>query len=200
MHAPADLDSEPDGFELLARGAFQRRNFAVARTAAQAYLGALDAQRVRAAAASTSVPGRFEVRADPAGRRELVLDGAHNPAGMAALVESLPAQLAGRPLVAVVSVLDDKDAAAMLEDLLALCSGVVFTASANPRALPAARLAQLAGELPDGVHARIEDDPRRALAAARELAGDDGVVLATGSIYLVADLVRPASAGPRSML
>jgi dihydrofolate synthase/folylpolyglutamate synthase len=156
---------------------------------------------VRAAAASTSVPGRFEVLADPAGGRgELVLDGAHNPAGIAALTESLPGFLAGRPLVAVVSVLDDKDAAAMLEGLLALCSGVVFTTSANPRALPAATLATLAGELPAGVAARREDDPRRALQIAREIAGDDGVVLATGSIYLVADLVRPAGAQRGSIL
>ncbi len=186
--------------ELLARGAFQQRNFAVACAAAQAYLGSLDADSVRAAAASTSVPGRFEVLADPSGRGELVLDGAHNPAGMAALIESLPAHLAGRPLVALVSVLDDKDAAAMLDGLLALCAGVVFTASANPRALAAARLAEVAGSLPEGVRARVEDDPRRALAVARELAGEEGVVLATGSIYLVADLVRPANAGPGSML
>jgi dihydrofolate synthase/folylpolyglutamate synthase len=49
------------------------------------------------------------------------------------------------------------------------------------------------------VHA-VEDDPRRALAAGRELAGPGGVVLATGSIYLVADLKRPAGAGPASTL
>jgi dihydrofolate synthase/folylpolyglutamate synthase len=199
VRAPAH--SQAAGFELLARGDFQRRNFAVACAAAQVYLGgSLEPQRVREAGTSTSVPGRFEVIRDASGGGELVLDGAHNPAGMAALTESLPAHLAGRPLVAVVSVLDDKDAAAMLEGLLALCSGVVFTASANPRALPPARLAELAGRLPEGVQAHIEDDPRRALAAARKLAGDDGVVLATGSIYLVADLVRPAGAGPGSML
>jgi dihydrofolate synthase/folylpolyglutamate synthase len=155
---------------------------------------------VRAAAASTSVPGRFDVVADPGGHGELVLDGAHNPAGVAALTASLPRFLAGRSLVAVVSVLDDKDAAPMLASLLELCAGVVFTASANPRALPAATLAALAGELPAGVRARVEDDPRRALARARELAGADGVVFATGSIYLVADLMRPAGAGRGSTL
>ncbi|HEV7807532.1 MAG TPA: cyanophycin synthetase [Solirubrobacteraceae bacterium] len=198
VRAPARPDDA--GLQLLARGDFQRSNFAVACSAAQAYLGSLEQARVRAAAASTSVPGRLEVVADPAGHGELVLDGAHNAAGIAALTASLPGLLAGRPLVAVVSVLEDKDAAAMLEKLLALSAGVVFTASANPRAVPAATLAALAGELPEGVAARVEEDPRRALALARELAGDDGVVLATGSIYLVADLVRPAGAGPGSML
>ncbi len=185
--------------ELLARGAFQRRNFAVACTAAEAYLGALDAAAVRAAALSTAVPGRFEVLTDEAGGA-LLLDGAHNAGGIAALVESLPAFVAGRPLVAVVSVLDDKDARAMLAGLLALCDGVVFTASANPRALAPDRLADLAGELPPGVAHAVEDGPRRALAVARELAGPGGVVLATGSIYLVADLKRPSGAGPGSTL
>ncbi len=188
--------------ELLARGAFQRRNFAVACTAAQAYLGSLDATAVRGAAGSTSVPGRFEVLADGAGG-ELVLDGAHNAAGVAALTESLPAFLAGRPLVAVVSVLEDKDAGAMLEGLLALCSGVVFTASANPRAIAAGRLAELAGEGREGldhVARAVEPDPRRALETARVLAGPEGVVLATGSIYLIADLKRPAGTRRGSML
>jgi dihydrofolate synthase/folylpolyglutamate synthase len=200
VRAPAAPDDLAPGLRLLARGDFQRRNFAVACTAAQAYFGSLDRARVRAAAASTSVPGRFDVVADPGGHGELVLDGAHNPAGVAALTASLPRFLAGRSLVAVVSVLDDKDAAPMLASLLELCAGVVFTTSANPRALPAATLAALAGDLPAGVRARVEDDPRRALARARELAGDDGVVLATGSIYLVADLMRPAGAGRGSTL
>jgi dihydrofolate synthase / folylpolyglutamate synthase len=191
VRAPAELEALAPGLELLARGAFQRRNFAVACVAAQAYLGSLDQARVRAAAASTEVPGRFDVLADADGRSEIVLDGAHNAGAVAALVESLPAFLAGRPLVAVMSVLDDKDARAMLEGLLALCAGVVFTASANPRALAPAKLAALAGDLPAHVARRVEHDPRSALALARELAGPGGVVLATGSIYLVADLMRP---------
>jgi len=199
VRAPAQPEELAPGVRLLARGEFQRGNFALACSAARACLGALEQAPVHAAAASTAVPGRFEVIADAAGS-ELVLDGAHNAAGIAALTESLPAHLAGRRLVAVVSVLDDKDAAAMLASLLALCAGVVYTASANPRARPATELATLAGPLPDGVVSRVEKDPRRALVLARELAGPEGVVLATGSIYLVADLVRPAGAGPGSTL
>jgi dihydrofolate synthase/folylpolyglutamate synthase len=134
---------------------------------------------------------------------EVVLDGAHNAGGIEALAGSLPEFLAGRPLVAVISVLDDKDAAAMLAALLPLCAGAVFTANANPRALSPATLASLAGQVGaggwDGV-SRVEADPRRAVALARELAGPGGVVLATGSIYLVADLLRPAGAGRGSIL
>jgi dihydrofolate synthase/folylpolyglutamate synthase len=101
--------------------------------------------------------------------------------------------------VAVVSVLDDKDAASMLRELLGRCAGLVCTQSANPRALPAATLASLAGQLggvgPDGDGpVEVVAAPRPALERARALAGPDGAVLVTGSIYLVADLVRPAGA------
>jgi dihydrofolate synthase/folylpolyglutamate synthase len=115
------------GVALGALGAYQRRNFALARAAAEALLGALDADAVAAAAAAVRVPGRLQV----VGERPLtVLDGAHNPDGMAALVESLPDLRAGRGrLIAVVSILDDKDAAGMLRALLAACDGVVLTSS-----------------------------------------------------------------------
>jgi dihydrofolate synthase/folylpolyglutamate synthase len=200
VRAPAEPPALTRDVELLARGAFQRRNFAVACAAAGALLGPLDAEAVRAAAASTAVPGRFQVLARSGDGAEVVLDGAHNAGGIEALADSLPEFLAGRPLVAVVSVLDDKDAAAMLAALLPLCVGVVFTANANPRALSPATLASLAGQVGAPAISRVEADPRRAVALGRELAGPGGVVLATGSIYLVADLLRPAGAGRGSML
>src|SRR3954447_6395629 len=189
--APAD-----SGLELLAQGAHQQRHFAGARGGAGAYLGALDEPAVREAAASTLVPGRFQI-VDEA--PVTVIDGAHNAAGMAALAQALRAFVAGRRLVACGSVLDDKDAARMLRELLPLCAEVVFTQSANPRALPAGTLESLSGQL-HGPPARGVAEPRRALAAARAAAGPDGVALATGSIYLIADLLRPEGARGRSML
>ena len=182
----------PDaGVPLGARGEFQRRNFALARTAAQAYLGPLDEQAVRDAAAATLVPGRFqELDADP----PTVLDGAHNPGGIAALAGSLPAYLAGRPLTAVVAILDDKDAAAMLRELLPHAARLVVTRSANPRSLSPATLESLARQL-EAADVIAVAEPRAALERARELArAEGGVVLATGSIYLVADLLRPPGA------
>jgi dihydrofolate synthase / folylpolyglutamate synthase len=184
------------GVEVLARGSYQRRNFALARAAAEAYLGELDAEAVRAAAASTLVPGRFEVvDHEP----DTVIDGAHNPGGMAALAEALRGFLEGRPLVACLSILDDKDAAGMLRELLPLCSEVICTANANPRALTPATLQSLCRQL-GGPPARTVPDPLRALAEARTAAGPGGVALATGSIYLIADLLRPAGAARRSTL
>jgi dihydrofolate synthase/folylpolyglutamate synthase len=185
--------AEETGIVPAARGSFQRRNFALARAAAEALIGELDDQAVRAAAASTLVPGRFElVGRDP----ETVIDGAHNPAGMRALAESLDEWLDGRELVTVVSILDDKDAAAMLQALIPYTTHMVCTTNANPRALPPATLQSLARQL--GFEAvSTERDPRAALAAARGIASHpptDGAVLATGSIYLIADLLRPVGA------
>jgi dihydrofolate synthase / folylpolyglutamate synthase len=184
------------GLELLAQGEHQQRNFAVARAAAEAYFGPLDETAVREAAAATLVPGRFQVvDEDPA----TIVDGAHNAAGMASLAGSLRTFVGDRRLVACVSVLDDKDAAGMLRELLPLCAEIVFTQSANPRALPAGTLLSLSRQL-GGPPARVVAEPRRALAAAREAAGPDGVAVATGSIYLIADLLRPEGARGRSVL
>jgi len=198
----------PVGLRLRAAGTFQRTNFALACAAAEAFLERpLEPAAVASAAATTLVPGRFET----VGERPLtILDGAHNPAGFVALAASLREVLGGRRLVAVVSVLDDKDAAAMLSELLPLCAEMIATANANPRTLPPATLLSLAAQVArspahgtqpaPGPVLRVEPDPRAALVRARELAGRDGVVLATGSLYLLADLKRPVGARPGSVL
>jgi dihydrofolate synthase/folylpolyglutamate synthase len=198
VQAPAELD----GVAVAAPGAYQRRNFALAVTAAEAFLGRLDPRAVAEAAASVVVPGRCEV----IDRAPLtVVDGAHNPAGVRALVASLPelyGQAVAGGLVAVVSVLEDKDAAGMLRELLPCCAAVVLTSNANPRALPPATLQSLAQQVAgdDPPPMELVPDPRAAVRRARELAGPDGAVLATGSIYLVADLARAATARRASTL
>ena len=119
----------PAGAELPLRaaGGFQRANFALAATAAEAFLGRpLDRRAVEAAAAETVVPGRLEVVAE---RPLTVFDGAHNPSGARALAASLESVLGERrPRVAVIGVLDDKDAAGMLRGAPARTS----TASSSP--------------------------------------------------------------------
>jgi dihydrofolate synthase / folylpolyglutamate synthase len=172
-----------------AAGLYQRRNFALARAAAELYLAParpLDPAAVAAAAEEVRVPGRLEqIDSDPL----TVLDVAHNPEGMRALTESLPELGGGRaPVVAVVSVLDDKDAAGMLTELMPVCDRLVLTATQNPRVLPPATLKSLANQLA-GPPAEVVGDPWRALARARELAGRDGLVVVTGSQYLIGDLL-----------
>jgi dihydrofolate synthase/folylpolyglutamate synthase len=128
-----------------------------------------------------------------------VLDGAHNPAGAEAVAEALPELFDGRRAVGVIAVLDDKDAAGMLRALLPRLDHVVFTRSGNPRSLSPATLESLASKI-GGPPSETIADPRAALMHARELAGEGGAVLATGSIYLIADLVRTESAARASTL
>src|SRR5262249_13502998 len=107
---PAPLDVALPGY--------QRHNFEVAVTAARALRPVSD-DAVAVAAAHAQVPGRLQI----VGHDPLTLyDGAHNPSGIAALVDALP----DRNLVAVVSILDDKDAAAMLRTLLPRCAPAVL--------------------------------------------------------------------------
>ena len=73
--------------------------------------------------------------------------------------------------------------------LLPAFDRVVFTRCANPRALSPATLESLAAKL-GGPSSETVAGPHAAMARARELAGPDGAVVATGSIYLIADLVR----------
>lgn len=178
-----------------ARGSFQRENFALARLAAGEYLSGAGMEtresEVRAAAALTSVPGRMHVVAhDPF----TVLDGAHNPAAVEAMAASLPELFAGRPAALVLGVLDDKDAAGMLARLLPSFERAWFTAPPSPRALSPATLSSLASQL-GFEHTECEPQPKRALAAAQEWARareGGGAVLATGSVYLVGDLLAHA--------
>jgi dihydrofolate synthase/folylpolyglutamate synthase len=185
-------NSSPELAPLRAKGGFQQRNFALARLAAEAYLQSvgeeLSEQAVQAAGASVEVPGRLQILgASPL----TVLDSAHNPDAVAALVEALPEILAGRPLGLVLGVLEDKDAAGMLAALLGLCERAWFTAPPSSRALSPAALESLARQL-DFAAVRCEPRPRLALQQARAWARERGggaAVLATGSVYLIGDLL-----------
>ncbi len=125
------------------------------------------------------VPGRLERRAE---HPLEIWDGAHNLAGVGYLLPRLPA----RPFTVVASILADKDADAMLAALAAVGTTLVATQSSNARALPASTLAERATRRFTTVE--TAPDPALALARARELAGPDGAVLVTGSLYLLADL------------
>jgi dihydrofolate synthase/folylpolyglutamate synthase len=187
------VEEASSAVRLAARGPFQRRNFALARAVAEAHLSGagidLDERAVVAAAAATEVPGRLQV----VGERPLtVLDGAHNPDAVGELVRALPDVLGGRTVGLVMGVLEDKDAAGMLAALLPVCERAWFTAPPSARALSPAALQSLARQLRFDA---VECEPRseRALERARSWAvkeKSDRAVLATGSIYLVGDLLR----------
>jgi dihydrofolate synthase / folylpolyglutamate synthase len=181
-----------------ARGSFQRRNFALARAAAEAYLEGAGIERseqaIADAAGQTEVPGRLQVVGeDP----RIVLDGAHNPAAVEALAQSLGEVFDHAPLALVLGVLEDKDAASMLATLLPLCEHAWFTTPPSSRALPPAALQSHARQL--GFDAVVcEPRPADALALAVSWArAHAGAVLVTGSVYLVGALVG-AIAQPES--
>lgn len=179
--------------ELRAAGRFQRRNFALARAAAEAFLGELDPERVAGVAATLTVPGRLErVAEDP----PTFLDAAHNPDGAAALAESLGELAAGRPVVACLAALTDKDAVAMVAALapaleLAVCTELE-PALLEARGLPgiashsAAKLARACAEV--GLAAEEEPDFAAAVRRGRELASalPGAMLLITGSHYALA--------------
>lgn len=166
------------------RGAFQRDNLAMAVAVAEAYDGNLHEPAVRRAAFEVEVPGRLEkVASNPI----TLIDGAHNPAAMKALCGSLEEIIGEKELITVLSVLDDKDLPAMLEELLPRCKGVVCTESSHKRSAPASALRELC--IKHGFEdALCLEDPRDAVVCARKLANEDGAVLICGSIYLLADL------------
>jgi folylpolyglutamate synthase/dihydropteroate synthase len=89
----------------------------------------------------------------------------------------------------------------MLRGLASVSDAIILTASRNPRSLSARSLGEQAAQLGVPVATAV-DSPAEALAQARDLASPDGVVLVTGSIYLIAELLggRSAAGRPASML
>jgi dihydrofolate synthase/folylpolyglutamate synthase len=148
-----------------------------AREAAAAFLGR-DVEL-----AETSLPGRLEIR----GRE--IWDGAHTPEAAGWLLERLPEP---GSYTVVASILRDKNVDAVLDRLARAGSTLVATESANERALPAAELAERAAVHFD--HVEALPDPHAARLRALELAGPDGRILVTGSLYLLADLYQSDAA------
>jgi dihydrofolate synthase/folylpolyglutamate synthase len=154
-------------------------NLALAVAAAEAFLGRPVDPR---AAEGVALAGRLERRGD---RPLEVWDGAHNEAGVRWLLERLPpAPPAGWTILC--SILRDKQPDAMLAALAAVGTALVATQSRNERVLPAGALAALASRRFPHVEALA--DPAAARARALELAGPDGALLVTGSLYLLAEL------------
>ena len=164
-------------------GAHQGDNAAIALAAAEAFFGGpLDRSVVDEAFASVQVPGRFEVVSR---QPLLILDGAHNPDGAAAARATLDEDFEGvTPRVLVVGLFREKDPVEMLEELGARDALLVVACTPPwPRARPAAEVAAAAAEL--GVDSISVDDVGEAVRRAVELTPEDGLVLVTGSFYVV---------------
>ncbi|AGL15017.1 folylpolyglutamate synthase/dihydrofolate synthase family protein [Actinoplanes sp. N902-109] len=177
-------------------GAHQAQNAVLALAAVEAFLGAgkdkqLEPELVREGFAAVDSPGRLErVRSAPT----ILLDGAHNPHGMAATINALEEEFAFRHLVAVVAVLGDKDVSGLLELMEPIVARLVVTQNSSPRSMPLNELAQIASDIFGEDRVTVAHTMPDAIEEAVVLAEEDtdgelsGVgVLITGSVVTVAD-------------
>lgn len=163
-------------------GRHQVANLAVAVAAVEAFLGrALDPTAVAEAASAVASPGRMEVM----GRDPLVLlDGAHNPEGAAALAAALAEEFPKTRWTAVFGAMGDKDVDTMLGYLgPALATAHTARAADSPRARAAEEVASRV-ERVLGIPAHPHESVAAAVAAAR---AEGNPVLVTGSLYVVGE-------------
>jgi len=172
-------------------GIHQSANLAVAIAAVEAFLGGgqvpIADDVLRSAVADLSSPGRLQlVRTEPA----LLLDGAHNPAGAKTLAVSLKSEFSEKPLVGLVAVLSDKDVAGVLMELEGCFERIVVTESSSNRSLVLSELETSANEQ-SGTRVEAVAGFAKALERARTIAKEiDGMVVVTGSISLVGDVMQ----------
>jgi dihydrofolate synthase/folylpolyglutamate synthase len=131
----------------------------------------------------------MRARLECVSRRPLVLvDGAHNPASLALLAETVRAVAPEARRVFVVGMAADKDVFGSMRRLSGAASHVVATTSGQPRAATPSTVAGLARRA--GLSASEASDVAKALREARRRAGRDGVIVVTGSLYLCGEALR----------
>ncbi len=192
-------------------GAHQAGNAACALAAVEAFAGVaddeaapLDPDLVREAFAKVSSPGRLEVvRRSPT----IIIDAAHNPAGMAATVAAIEEAFSFTHLSGVFAASGDKDVPGILAELEPLLDEIVVTRNSSDRSMDPGEVEQLAAEIfgEDRVQsaARLDDAIDVAAALADEAAiegrpGSSGVLI-TGSVITAGDarrLLGPAGGMP----
>jgi len=136
----------------------------------------------------TSWPGRFQVLPAGGGWPDVVLDVAHNPAGAWALRSALSERYDDRPLVFVFGAMRDKAISEMTEILFPLAVRVIATRPDNPRAAAPEEIEQAGSRT--GAEIEAIPDVRAALEHARDSAETGALVVVTGSIYLVGEVMQ----------
>lgn len=142
------------------------------------------------AAESTIMPARLQmIESQP----PTFLDAAHNPDGASALLDSCQQCFAGRSLIFVLGFLADKDWQKMAEMYRRVAKSIITTTPNNPKRTLTAT--ELASNLPGS---QAIDDPKEALLKAQQLAGAKDAIIATGSFYLVKELLPEVTSGQTS--
>ncbi len=128
-------------------------------------------------------PGRFEVLSkDPL----FIVDGGHNPQCMEALVENIKIYLAGRRVIAITGVLEDKDYVTMYQPLLPYVDEFLCITPPSPRKMDAARLAENLCSV--GASATAFLTVKDAIKQAIQLSGEQGAILCFGSLYSIHEI------------
>jgi dihydrofolate synthase / folylpolyglutamate synthase len=177
--------------ELLLPGTFQAENASLALRAIEELSNHqvnIEEKNIRKALKSVYIPGRMEIiRKKPL----VILDGAHNPDKIRALVTSIRKIFPGKKITAIVAIKNDKNAREMLELLLPICLKIILTQyrvkmdvgeiiSYNPE-----ELNRIIMKSDRKIPARIITSPIVALRKTNKSALADDVILVTGSLYLV---------------
>jgi dihydrofolate synthase/folylpolyglutamate synthase len=173
-------------------GRHQLRNVALAVAAADELsklgLAGITAESVERGIRETRWPGRFQVLPARAGWPEIVLDVAHNPAGAWALRSALSERYDNRPLIFVFGAMRDKAISEMAEILFPLAELVIATRPENPRSASPEEIEQAGSRTGTAIEAFAEVEA--ALERARDRAWPETVLVVTGSIYLVGEVMR----------
>jgi dihydrofolate synthase/folylpolyglutamate synthase len=172
-------------------GRHQLRNVALAIAAAgelrEQGFNTITALSIETGIRETHWPGRFQMIAARPGWPEMVMDVAHNPAGAWALRSALSERYEDRPLIFVFAAMRDKAISEMAEILFPLADRVIATRPENPRAAAPEEIRQAAART--GVEIEAVEDVPAAIERARLLANPRTVVVVTGSIYLVGEVM-----------
>lgn len=172
-------------------GRHQLRNVALAIAAAvelkQQDFRGITAKSIERGIRETRWPGRFQVIAARPGYPEIVIDVAHNPAGAWALRSALSERYEDRRLIIVFGAMRDKAISEMAEILFPLADRVIATRPQNPRAASPEEIQQAGART--GVEIETVEDVQSAVERARELSAAETVIVITGSIYLVGEVM-----------
>ena len=179
-------------------GRHQLRNLALAIAAAEELhnqgTAQITPQTIARGIRETHWPGRFQVVAAAGDNPEYVLDVAHNPAGAWALRSTLssayPDSGNNREITIVFGVMRDKAMREMAEILFPVASRVIVTQANNPRSASPDEIRQAAARVAAGIDIEDAEDVASALESARNVAGGGGLVVVTGSIYIVGEAMR----------
>jgi dihydrofolate synthase/folylpolyglutamate synthase len=173
-------------------GRHQLRNVALAIAAAvelrhQGFSG-ITAKSIEAGIRQTRWPGRFQLIPARPGWPEVVIDVAHNPAGAWALRSALSEHYPDRSLIFIFGAMRDKAISEMAEILFPLADCVIATMPENPRSATPQEIQQSASRT--GAEIELVEDVKLAVERGRALATPDKIMVVTGSIYLVGEVMR----------